>query len=61
MSTLLQTEPFDEVDCIRGHLREGGRDFSRRASDAGVVEENDLTLFREPVRYGRGPTYPYCR
>jgi hypothetical protein len=40
-----------EVDTVLGHRRDRRRRVARRAADAGVVEQDDLTLARQPVRH----------
>ena len=40
-----------KVDTVLSHRRDPRRRVTRRAADAGVVEQNDLTLARQPVRH----------
>src|SRR6266849_7430953 len=52
---LRQSQRLDERDCVGRHLLERGWNLAGAARDAGVVEQNDLALGREPIGHRRIP------
>ena len=52
---LLQTQRLDEGDGVGAHLLERGRDLAGAAGDAGVVEQDHLTVASQAIRHRRVP------
>src|SRR6266403_1412715 len=50
-----QTKCSDEGDRVGAHLLERGRDLARAARDAGVVEQDHLTVASQAIRHRRVP------
>ena len=49
-SKLIRSSARQKIDTVLSHRRDRRRRIARRAADAGVVEQDDLTLARQPIR-----------
>jgi hypothetical protein len=52
---LFEPKRFDKSDGVGAHLLDRGRHLSRATGDAGIVEQNDLSLLRETIGDRRIP------
>ena len=52
---MLQAQRLDEGDRVSAHLLERGRDLAGAAGDAGVVEQDHLTVASQAIRHRRVP------